>query len=556
MRLVRMREEQGQKCMYSGKPIDMDRLLDSLTPGREFKYVETDHVLPQSRTADNSLDNQVLVLANENQRKGNRTPFEWRGQSDEAWWHQLKVTVASLPLMSTRKKAKLLLEVLNDDEFVGRNLVDTQYATRLFARMVREGLLFSGGAKAEEGNLSTESTSRERWDNLQRARVRTPQGGATAMLRGLWGLSKNRETSDLHHAVDACVIAAASPSLIARLNNYHRFKEVVLITPQGDAVWRETGELLSHEQYETFTEQEFPEPFAPHRFHQEVMTRISNDGKTYLTKKQAAKLYDFANYPPADAEAVRPIFVSRAVQQRGGEVHEQQIWGSRQDGKGGLHKYVMLRDLSAAQLKLAVGRVDPRNKWLFDAISERLAPFGDDKDAFKKAFATPIAKPSRFAERTHLIRRIKIGKTLEPSVRVREGFADIGDMLSYVLWRENGEFAIYPHYAAPIDDQRGISRPTGAGDRLGPLRRNDFLTIEWASKSDGKPPVVVAGYLHGYESDGRLTLRRHDQPRVDKRQEQFHHFRGKINQATTIRIWRFDILGHRYGGPEYRRELA
>ena len=128
-------------------------------------------------------------------------------------------------------------------------------------------------------------------------------------------------------------------------------------------------------------------------------------------------------------------------------------------------------------------------------------------------------------------------------------------MLSYELWRENGQFAIYPQYAAPVDEQIGTSLPTG-GLRLGPLRRNDFLTIEWAKQRNGKQPEIIAGYLHGYESDGRLTLRRHDQPRVDKNQERFHHFRGPISQASVIRVWRFDILGHRHGGPEYRRELA
>lgn len=557
MRLVRMREEQGQKCMYSGKPIDMDRLLESLTPGREFKYVEVDHVLPRSRTADNSLDNQVLVLANENQRKGNRTPFEWRGKSDESWWHQFKITVAGLPLMSTKKKARLLLERLDEEEFVGRNLVDTQYATRLFARMIREGLMFKGSVKAEEGNLSTESTSKERWDNMQRARVRTPQGGATAMLRGLWGLTKNREASDLHHAVDACVIAAASPALIHRLTNYYKFRETVLITSQGEAVWRETGELLSHEELETFTEPNFPDPFAPHRFHQEVMARISGDGRTYLTKGGVPKQYDFANYHSWEREAIVQPFVSRGHRSTSGELHEQSVWSIRAAPFGRRQRYVQLVDLTEAQYKNAVGRGDGRNQWFFDEIERRIGAEtgGKFEVRAKKAFRNPIIKPCATNKPPHRIRRIKIEEKLEPSVTVRGGAAALGEMCSYRLGLDSsGRFAIEPQYAvklgrggafvgqktATISDAVVLS--TASGRKWINLRKHDYLAIQWDSTAT-REPRRVEGYLHQYESDGRLTLRRHDQAIIENSGENCHYRSTDWTGAIAIQIFRVSVVG-------------
>lgn len=325
MRRVRMRNEQDCKCMYSGKSIDLDRLL------RDDKYVEVDHVLPKSRSADNSLHNQVLVLAGENQRKGNRTPFEWKAGADPAWWHDFRIKVQNLPLMSDRKKQKLLLEKLDDDEFTGANLVDTRYVTRLFAKAIREGLVFHDGNLAKDETINPDDSGFDKRDRFMRARVRTPQGGVTSMLRGLWGLSKNRDAGDLHHAVDACVAAAATPRLIQRLNEFNRFKETVIVTSNGMAVWRESdrraeGEILTPEERQEFVEKEFPQPFHPQMFHQEVMARLSLDGQTYLIKNGERRRYDFANYSEAERNSVRPVIVSRLVQKNrlNNELHDAQ----------------------------------------------------------------------------------------------------------------------------------------------------------------------------------------------------------------------------------------
>lgn len=550
MRKVRMREEQCGKCIYSGKEIRLDDLL------KDENYVQVDHPLPQSRFSDFSLDNQVLVLSGENLRKGNLTPYEWKGRDNSAWWHSFKVIVNSLPLMSAKKKAKLLDETPDETEFVGRNMVDTQYATRLFARLLREGLLFRDGVRAEEGNLSIDSTGRQRYDNLMRARVRTPQGSAVAMLRGLWGLSKNREESDLHHAIDACVVAAASPKLIQRLNEYHRYEEMVIITSNGTAIWRGRdpqdtkgeGEILSADELAQFTEKEFPDPFAPHRFHQEVMARISENGRRYKAKSGSEWEYDFKNYADKERDAVRSVTVSRAVQRRSGEVHEQSIWSYSKSGEPSLEKYVFLKDLTDGQLKDAVGRDDPRNAWLFDEIKRRLAANGGN---YTRAFAEPILKPSNNPEQQPIIRRIKVRKGVVPGLGVRGGHAAIGKMTGYQLFLEGKRFALYPDYAATLEHQKQIARPDKAATHLGALRRNDFLEITWQAKKQ-----QVCGYLHMYESGGEVTLRRHDQPQVNHKIPQFHFFRRSIATASSIQVIRVDVLGKRYRGPKYTNELA
>ena len=51
---------QNGKCMYSGKPLDIDRL----------SLYEIDHILPRSLVKDDSIDNKALVIPACNQRKG------------------------------------------------------------------------------------------------------------------------------------------------------------------------------------------------------------------------------------------------------------------------------------------------------------------------------------------------------------------------------------------------------------------------------------------------------------------------------------------------------
>ena len=114
--------------------------------------------------------------------------------------------------MGAEKQRRLLAKNLDDaDEFLARNLVDTRYVTRLFANMLRERVLFGGGATEEElTDILPDDDGTTRWNRYQHARVRTPQGRLVDFLRGKWGLAhaKDREKSDLHHALDACIIAA------------------------------------------------------------------------------------------------------------------------------------------------------------------------------------------------------------------------------------------------------------------------------------------------------------------------------------------------------------
>lgn len=132
----RLYREQEGKCAYSMHPIDLDRLFES-------GYAEIDHVLPYSRSFDDTRANKVLVLTAENRNKRNRTPFECFGATPR-WAEYTAWVNATIP--SPRKRANLLRETYDErqeTEHKDRALVDTSYIAREFASFVRANLRFA-----------------------------------------------------------------------------------------------------------------------------------------------------------------------------------------------------------------------------------------------------------------------------------------------------------------------------------------------------------------------------------------------------------------------------
>lgn len=193
-------EEQGNRDIYTGDAISLDRLVS------DSSYCQVDHVLPYSQTCDDSRANKVLVLAGSNQRKGNRTPFEWMHSGEPAApnWEEFRARVQENKRLRSGKKAHLLEEDLDEKkkgDFIARNLNDDRYMSVAVANYIRRYLAFPDDNKKH---------------------VKAVAGGATAILRRQWGLNfgtsgeKDRE-DDRHHAVDAAVIAACSEVAVKRI---------------------------------------------------------------------------------------------------------------------------------------------------------------------------------------------------------------------------------------------------------------------------------------------------------------------------------------------------
>lgn len=194
---VKLWKQQDCYCLYSGKRISPELLKDPLA-------LQIDHALPYSRSFDNSLNNKVLVFADENQRKKNRTVWEYfRDEKSPQAWLELE---ARIKLFPKPKKDRLLNKVFDqhETEWKSRNLNDTRYMAKLLKSHIEKHLALPGDEKKQK--------------------VLAVSGGVTAFLRRNWGLSKNREESARHHAQDAVVIAAARPWMIKQVAEFNKLE--------------------------------------------------------------------------------------------------------------------------------------------------------------------------------------------------------------------------------------------------------------------------------------------------------------------------------------------
>lgn len=160
------------KCMYSGEPIDLDALMD----GRLF---DVDHIFPQSRIKDNSLDNRVVVKNTLNREKTNSYPIKAEIRSQmHPFWEMLRQN----GMISQKKYDRLIRQTpLTEQElssFVARQLVETQQSTKALTVLLKERY--------------GEAT-----------RVVFSKAGNVSDFRHDFDLLKCREVNDLHHAKDA-----------------------------------------------------------------------------------------------------------------------------------------------------------------------------------------------------------------------------------------------------------------------------------------------------------------------------------------------------------------
>lgn len=200
IRKLILREEQGEKDLYTGEPIDLEHLV------RDDRYCEIDHILPYSRTCDDGRANKVLVLSKSNQDKRERTPYEWMtsGEAGAPSWDSYRARVMA-QVKNPRKRANYLNTDLGPEaqaKFLARNLNDDRYMSVAVKNYLEDCLLFP-----EDG---------------RKRHVIAVAGGATGNLRWVWGLNfgdgnvKDR-SDDRHHAVDAAIIAACSEGTVKKV---------------------------------------------------------------------------------------------------------------------------------------------------------------------------------------------------------------------------------------------------------------------------------------------------------------------------------------------------
>lgn len=385
----RLWKEQDGRCAYSIQPLELDKVITV------SGYAEVDHIVPYSISFDDRRTNKVLVLASENRQKGNRLPLQYlQGKRRDDFIVYTKANVKNF-----RKRQNLLKERLSEEDgkgYIQRNLQDTQYIAAFMLNYIRNHLAFADCSGAGK------------------RRVVAVNGAVTAFLRKRWGLGKVRADGDLHHAVDAAVIACTTQGMIKRVSDFCKRAETTAVRNEH-----------------------FPEPW-PH-FRDELTQRLSACPQEDLMKINPGY------YATVDISSIQPVFVSRMPRHKvTGAAHEETIRSQVNE------KYTAVRK-SITELSLDKdGKIKDYFKpssdtLLYEALKKRLTEFGGNA---KKAFAEPFYKPRADGTPGAQVRKVKVVTKMNNTIPVRSGggVAKGGDMIRIDVYYVPGD----GYYWVPI----------------------------------------------------------------------------------------------------------
>lgn len=188
---VMLYEEINGYCPYcNSQKIDLSDVLKN--------RIQVEHILPLSKSGNNSYNNKTLSCESCNSKKNNRTPFEWLHSGG---YDDFKKRIQENPKFSEEKKQNFLFEEDLDKystRFINRNLRDNAYATKELVNQIK---LFNYFLK-DKFNITIKTLA-------------TP-GQITHKIRQNYDLKKDRDAGKFHHAVDANIVACIADTDIGK----------------------------------------------------------------------------------------------------------------------------------------------------------------------------------------------------------------------------------------------------------------------------------------------------------------------------------------------------
>lgn len=222
--------DQNHECLYSGQKIPCTYIITE-----DQTAVEIDHILPRSRSFDDSYHNLALVLRGKNQDKRNMTPYEWyeSGKTDPNFWNELVGRAKDLKNIGKRKRRNLLIKDFQavEEEYKRRHLHDTQHGIRVLMKYIKQEMVGNKDFKPlYEKTIETEEGNKHRFIFSRSAEI-------TRLCRKRWGLEKYkwemekdektyklnkngkriRLKDDRTHALDAIVTASIDEWLAKKI---------------------------------------------------------------------------------------------------------------------------------------------------------------------------------------------------------------------------------------------------------------------------------------------------------------------------------------------------
>ena len=475
---VKLYREQNGVCLYSGKSIDFETML------RDDNAYQVDHIVPFSRSNNDGITNKTLVLTEENQKKGNQTPFEYFG-ADEKRWKEYVARVESTYKTrdiktadkttnainykyngyAMKKKQNLLLQDYKNDSWNVRALNDTRYITRFIQNYLRQMVDFAEGEEKQ--------------------RVIAPNGTTTAYLRKRWGLAKDRAEDVLHHAKDAAVVAAINPKIVYQANLFSKEQEmkkyltnVKTIDEKREILLastnKNTGEITDETTFtkaqrdlaiaEYFklrsdeeTKNRFPSPWPD--FSKEVMKRTL---KTDIATLQN-ELRGLDNYDEEFRLDVKPIFVSRMPRRKAtAQAHKETIRSPKVKDNDQRTVRMPLSKIKRKDVENSV--LKESDKWLYDKLLERLDAHDNNPE---KAFAEPVYKNDKKFDKNSKqlspVSTIKVYSTQPSGFYINNGkaFVNNGSMVRLDVYQKPNKKGKIEHFFVPVyAHQVGKNKPT------------------------------------------------------------------------------------------------
>ncbi len=424
---LKLYHEQNGICPYSQKAFEYDRLF-------EDGYVDVDHIIPYSLSFDDSYNNKVLTFSYENKQKSNRIPMDYikdEKKSDYCVWVNGNVK-------NIRKREKLLKTKLSEEESRGlkaRSLKDTQYLSRVIYNYLNDNLIFD--------------------EYKYKTHVSTVNGAATAYIRKRWGISKIREDGDLHHGVDAAVIACITKRMEQNIAKYSKYHETDIY--DVDEI---TGEVIER----------FPMPYP--EFRKELDIRATKENQESLE----TALKTLSNYSPENIRNTKPSFVSRMPKHKvSGAAHEETIRSAKSNKKTVSKK--LLSDLKLNKDGEIIGYYNPTSDLLlYNAIKYRLQMFGGNgKEAFPQGFV--FHKPKSDGSEGPIVKKVKIEENASLTVPVNNGVAANGSMIRIdVFYVKNEGYYFIPIYVADtVKSELPDLACVGGGREWKKMNEEDFV---------------------------------------------------------------------------------
>lgn len=218
-----------RECPFTGEKISVSDLMN----GDRFQI---EHLLPYSRSLDDSIHNKVIAAAWANKLKGNKTPYEAFRNNEYPGivWEEIQRRIKKLPLEQQKRFSKNAMEDFEQKEGpIARSLNDTRYMTRL----LQEYLL---PIVQEDGKKTVQSVA----------------GKLTAMVRKAWGLNlyKDKENQEdyrsfhNHHAIDAIIVATINRDQINKVVHQLKGVHLSVIDEFKDEFWKLKDKTISKEE--------------------------------------------------------------------------------------------------------------------------------------------------------------------------------------------------------------------------------------------------------------------------------------------------------------------